>query len=128
MMYRIVAKLVDSSGSPLEGKNIDIYIDGIKTFTGATDSNGEVSTTYDLSPGTHTVRAVFTGDDVYEGSEVSTTVSVGQQPQQPQSPQCSPVFTTGIDVLDRVLFCVGGYGVTVAVIIATVIFIILLMY
>jgi hypothetical protein len=122
MMYRIVAKLVDSSGSPLAGKNIDIYIDGVKTFTGATDSNGEVSTTCDLFPGVHTVRAVFPGDDVYEGSEASTTVSVGQQQQ------CAPVVRTGIDVLDRVLFCVGGYGVTVAAVIVVAMIIILLMY
>ncbi len=128
MMYRIVARLADSSGNPLSGRYVDIYVDGVKIYTGTTDSNGEVSTTYDLSPSTHVVRAVFQGDSNYEGSEASTTVSVGQQPQQPQAPQCSPVFTTGIDVLDRVLFCVGGYGVTVAVVIAVLIFIILLIY
>jgi hypothetical protein len=127
MMYRIVAKLVDSSGSPLAGKNIDIYIDGVKVYTGATDSNGEVSTTYDLSPGTHTVMATFTGDDSYEGSEASATVSV-EQPQQPQTPQCSPVFTTGVDMLDSVVLCVGEYGVTVAVVVVALIFIIILMY
>ena len=31
---------------------------------------------------------------------------------------CSPVVKTGVDVLDRVLFCVGSYGVTVAVVVA----------
>jgi uncharacterized protein (TIGR03382 family) len=31
---------------------------------------------------------------------------------------CEPVVRTGVDVLDRVLFCVGGYGVTVAVAVA----------
>jgi len=32
-----------------------------------------------------------------------------------QQQQCEPVVRTGVDVLDKVLFCVGGYGVTVAV-------------
>ena len=31
------------------------------------------------------------------------------------SATCSPVFTTGVDVLDRVVFCIGNYGITVAV-------------
>ena len=34
------------------------------------------------------------------------------------SQACSPVVKTGVDVLDRVLFCVGSYGVTVAVAVA----------
>jgi hypothetical protein len=38
---------------------------------------------------------------------------------------CEPVIKTGVDVLDRVLFCVGGYGVTVAVAVAA--FFVLLM-
>ena len=39
--------------------------------------------------------------------------------------QCEPVVRTGVDVLDKVLFCVGGYGITVAV--AVVAFFVLLL-
>jgi len=39
---------------------------------------------------------------------------------------CNPVFRTGVDVLDRVLFCVGNYGVTV-VIVAAAFFVLLLL-
>ena len=34
------------------------------------------------------------------------------------SQSCSPVVKTGVDVLDRVLFCIGSYGITVAVAVA----------
>ena len=34
------------------------------------------------------------------------------------SQTCSPVVKTGVEFLDRVLFCIGSYGVTVAVVVA----------
>jgi len=34
------------------------------------------------------------------------------------SQTCSPVVKTGVEFLDRVLFCVGSYGITVAVVVA----------
>jgi hypothetical protein len=40
---------------------------------------------------------------------------------------CSPLVRTGNDVLDRVLFCVGGVGVTVAVLIVAFIVLLLLL-
>ena len=42
------------------------------------------------------------------------------------SQTCNPVFRTGIEFLDRVLFCVGNYGVTV-VIVAAAFFVLLLL-
>jgi hypothetical protein len=39
---------------------------------------------------------------------------------------CPPLFRTGVSWLDQVLFCVGGYGVTVTVLIAAIILLILL--
>ena len=35
----------------------------------------------------------------------------------PTSGECPPVVRTGVDVLDRVLFCVGGVGVSVFVLV-----------
>jgi len=34
------------------------------------------------------------------------------------SQACSPVVKTGVEFLDRVLFCIGSYGVTVTVVVA----------
>jgi len=44
---------------------------------------------------------------------------------QPQ--QCQPVFKTGVDVFDKVLFCVGNYGITVAVLMAAFFVLLLLL-
>jgi len=41
--------------------------------------------------------------------------------------ECEPVFRTGLDQLDAVVFCVGDYGVTVAVIIVAVFVLMLLL-
>jgi len=40
--------------------------------------------------------------------------------------ECGAVFRTGVEALDRVLFCVGGYGITVAVLLAVFVVILLL--
>ena len=40
---------------------------------------------------------------------------------------CQPVFKTGIDVLDRVLFCVGDKGITVSIAVVAVFFVLLLL-
>jgi hypothetical protein len=41
------------------------------------------------------------------------------------SATCNPVFKVGISQLDSVVFCIGNYGVTVAVLV--VVFLLLLM-
>ena len=38
---------------------------------------------------------------------------------------CNPVVRTGVELLDRVLFCVGSYGVTVGI--AVIAFFVLLL-
>ena len=40
---------------------------------------------------------------------------------------CQPVLRTGIDVLDRVLFCVGDKGITVFIVVVVSFFMLLLL-
>jgi len=134
---KLVARLVDSGGAPLQGKPIYFYYstDGstwINFVAVATDSNGYASATYDANQKTW-FKAEFKGDDFYEPASATAMWEPSAQPPPPSpspqpspGPACSPVFRTGIDVLDKVLFCVGGYGVSVAVLLAVMILLILL--
>jgi len=47
-------------------------------------------------------------------------------PTEIPSQGCSPLIKVGIEFLDRVVFCVGGYGVTVAVVVAVFLLLLLL--
>jgi len=49
---------------------------------------------------------------------VDVTPSLTPTPTPAPAPACSPLFRTGVEFLDRVLFCVGSYGITVAVVVA----------
>ena len=44
-----------------------------------------------------------------------------------ESKTCSPLVKTGVEFLDRVLFCIGSYGVTVAVAVAAFFVLLLLL-
>ncbi len=39
---------------------------------------------------------------------------------------CAPIFRTGIDAIDRVLFCVNNYGITVFVVVVAFVFLLLI--
>ena len=39
---------------------------------------------------------------------------------------CTPLFRTGVSMIDYILFCIGGVGVTVAVVILTFLLLVLL--
>ena len=114
-MLRLVARLTDFGGSPLSGKIIYFYYssDGsawINFAAVVTDSNGYASTTYDANQKTW-FKAEFRGDSDYD----SASATVVWEPSGGQPSQCQPPFRTGIGVLDQVVFCIGGVGVTVAV-------------
>jgi len=130
MMLKVVARLVDYGGAPLQGKTIYFYASGDGStwspLTNAvTDSNGYASATYDANQKTW-FKAEFRGDDKYEPASATAVWEPSAQPPPQPSPACSPLFKTGIEFLDRVLFCVGGYGVSVAVLIAAITLLILL--
>ena len=130
MMLKVVARLVDYGGAPLQGKTIYFYVssDGStwSLLTSATtDSGGYASATYDANQKTW-FKAEFRGDDKYEPASATAVWEPSAQPPPQPSPACSPVFKTGIEFLDQVLFCVGGYGVTVTVLRAAITLLILL--
>ena len=129
---KLIARLTDSGGAPLSGKTIYFYASGDGStwspLTNAvTDSNGYASATYDANQKTW-FKAEFKGDDLYEPASATAVWEPSAQPPPQPSPgqACSPVFKTGIGFLDQVLFCVGGYGVTVTVLIAAITLLILL--
>ena len=120
---KLIAKLVDSGGAPLRGKPIYFYYstDGstwINFVAVVTDENGYASATYDANQKTW-FKAEFKGDDLYEPASAMAV----WEPSGGQA--CSPVFRTGVEFLDQVLFCVGGYGVTMTILIAVALLILL---
>jgi hypothetical protein len=125
---RLVARLMDSGGNPLSGKTIYFYYstDGstwINFVAVATDSNGYAFTTYDANQKTW-FKAEFRGDSDYDPAS-ATVVWEPSGGQTTQPSQCQPLFRTGIGVLDQVVFCIGGVGVSVSVLLVA--FFVLLM-
>jgi len=128
---KLVARLVDSGGAPLSGKTIYFYVssDGStwSLLTSATtDSGGYASATYDANQKTW-FKAEFKGDEQYDPASATAVWEPSAQPPPQPSPGqvCSPVFKTGMEFLDQVLFCIGGVGVSVAVLL--VVFFVLLL-
>jgi hypothetical protein len=120
-VVRVVAGLFDSSGRPIRGRTVYFYVSGdgsVWTLIGeaSTDGSGYASVVYDAS-GRTWFKAFFEGDDEYEPA---SDVAVWE-------PSCRPILKTGLDVLDRVLFCVGDKGVTVFIVLAAVFVLMLLM-
>ena len=121
---KLTARLTDSGGAPLSGKTIYFYASGDGSTwslltSATTDSSGYAYAMYDANKKTW-FKAEFKGDDFYEPASAMAV----WEPSGGQA--CSPVFRTGIDVLDQVLFCVGGVGVSVAVLIVVATLLILL--
>jgi len=132
---KLIARLTDLGGVPLQGKTIYFYYstDGstwINFVAVATDSNGYASATYDANQKTW-FKAEFKGDSDYDPASATAVWEPSAQP--PPSPQpspgqaCSPVFKTGIEFLDHVVFCVGGYGISMSMLVVAVILLVLLM-
>ena len=123
---KLIARLTDSGGAPLSGKPIYFYYstDGetwINFVAVVTDENGYASATYDAS-GKTWFKAEFKGDEQYD--PVSATAVWPPPTTTPSS--CSPLFRTGVELLDQVVFCVGGYGVTVFALLVAIILLMLL--
>jgi len=128
---KLTARLTDSGGAPLSSKTIYFYVSGDGSTwspltNAATDSNGYSYATYDANQKTW-FKAEFKGDDFYEPASATAVWEPSAQPPPQPSPgqACSPLFKTGIGFLDQVLFCVGEYGVSVAVLL--VVFFVLLL-
>jgi hypothetical protein len=121
VVVRVVAKLVDSSGMPIQGRTIRFYAssDGsvwVLIGEASTDGGGYASVVYGTS-GRTWFRASFEGDEYYESA---SAVAVWE----PREEVCEPVVRIGF--LDDVVFCVGRYGITVAVVLAAFVLLLLL--
>jgi hypothetical protein len=119
---RAVARLVDSSGNPIVGRTVYFYVSGDGSVweligEASTDDDGYVSVVYSVS-GRTWFKASFEGDEYYKPA---SAVAVWEPPEG-----CEPVVRTGVGLLDRVVFCVGRYGVTVAVLLVAFVLLLLL--
>jgi len=127
---KLTARLTDSGGAPLSSKTIYFYVSGDGSTwspltNAATDSNGYAYATYDANQKTW-FKAEFKGDDFYEPASATAVWEPSAQPPPQPSPACPPLFRTGVSWLDQVVLCIGGYGVTVAVLIAAIALLMLL--
>lgn len=124
---KLIARLVDSNGLPLRGKPIYYYYEEDGTWiyiaTAVTNDDGYAVVTYDVDRRT-VFKAEFKGDDQYEPAS-AMAVWEPSGGQATQKSQCQPLFRIGVDVLDKVVFCVGSYGITVFVLLVA--FFVLLM-
>jgi hypothetical protein len=126
---RLIARLTDSSGRPISGKPIYFYYDRDGTWihiaTAVTNDDGYAVVTHETNRRT-VYRAEFRGDDQYESaSDTAVWEPSGGQPS-PQPSQCDPLFRVGVGALDSVVFCVGGVGITVSVLLVALILLIFL--
>jgi hypothetical protein len=188
MSYTFKVTLTDIYGNPVYHRLVYLYVDNNLYNSDYTGSDGTVTFTVDLQPGTHTISAIFYGDELFIGSSASLTINVPQPtptptatptptvtptptptaspspsptptptsipsptptptaspspsptptyvptptptpyPQPSPSAVCRPILTTGVSWLDSILFCVGGYGVTVFTALITFILLLLIL-
>ena len=68
--------LKDENNTSLVGKTVKFYLDNVLK---ATKTNTILGTSWydDSVMGTHTIKAVFEGDDTYEASQLEKTVTIG---------------------------------------------------
>ena len=79
---------LSANGNGLSGKTVKLYIDNTLKGSYSTASSGIARLTSATSWGTHTIKAVFDGDDSYEGSEVSRTATY----EDPFGPDPGPIL------------------------------------
>ena len=70
-----IVTLIDSQGNPLSGQNITITVNGV-SYEKQTDANGTFKLDINLNPGNYEITTVFNGTDGYEGSTITTNLTV----------------------------------------------------
>jgi hypothetical protein len=74
--YQVKLEYYDGVWKPLPNKTILFYVDDTQVSTAVTDASGLASAEITITQtGTHTVKAVFSGDDTYNTSDASVTVT-----------------------------------------------------
>ena len=71
--------LKDKNGKALSGKKLTFTFNG-KAYTRTTDSKGIASLTLSLKAGNYLIKVIFDGDDLYEASSFSNTITVSKTP------------------------------------------------
>ena len=73
----LVVTLTDSQSNPIGGAAISVDLNGVKNYI--TDSNGQVKlSTMRLTPKTYAVNIAFEGNDNYDRSNATTTVTISK--------------------------------------------------
>ena len=75
----LLAQLVDSTGTPIVGAKVLVYLDSIKTFI--TDNNGQIKVSINgLTPKTYTTKIAFEGNANYTQSNAFVDVVIHKAP------------------------------------------------
>ena len=105
----VTATLADINGNPIPNKEITITING-KTFTGTTNSNGQVIINYP-NANNYKVTAVFTGDDEYYPA--NATAYPDNSTGNHTSDGKAAMKKTGIPIAIVILFAIASIGLLV---------------
>uniref|UniRef100_UPI00262BD0A6 hypothetical protein n=1 Tax=uncultured Methanobrevibacter sp. TaxID=253161 RepID=UPI00262BD0A6 len=71
----LIVTLKDRKGNAVSGMDISIALDG-KDYLLTTNANGQVTLAVDSLPGDYLAEILYTGDDVYVSSSVSSDISI----------------------------------------------------
>ena len=76
----LTATLTDDNGDPIIGKNVRFQINGADVGTAPTNGAGIATLSHNINenPGNHEIRAIFDGDEEYESSENTATLTVNK--------------------------------------------------
>ena len=90
----LVITLKDSKGDGLSDKLLFVDLNGVKIFM--TDSKGQINVSTDgLAPGSYIVRVLYTGNDHYEESIVTVTLTVNRDSTSLSVDSITTVYNVG---------------------------------
>jgi hypothetical protein len=93
-----VVTLKDSLGNPINGADISVDLNGIKNYV--TDSNGQINvSTLGLAPKVYTVNIAFEGNDNYDGSNATTTVTINKAETQLAADEVVTTYNSNKDLV-----------------------------
>ena len=94
----LVVTLKDSLGNPINGADISVDLNGIKNYV--TDSNGQINvSTLGLTPKVYTVNIAFEGNDNYDGSNATTTVTINKAKTQLTADEVVTTYNSNKDLV-----------------------------
>ncbi len=88
--YDYSVTLKDNNGNVLSGKTLTFTFNG-KTYTKTTDSKGVASININAKAGSYVVVVIFEGNELYENSSLSNSITVTKTPTTISSSTKNPV-------------------------------------